>query len=197
MSCSPFDLKDFFLKELPNAERSQVESHLKACAACREDLDRLQLTEAALFSLRDEEIPQRIAFVSDKIFEPSPARRWLNAFWGSSARLGFASAAMLSCALFFFAVNRTAPAPNRPAVTEKVVAAAAPSPAEIQQQIQKAVAVAVADVEARQAEKTTNWSPTWNTVPMKSAAASSWSPASTNSIANAPCNFQGFRWPGR
>jgi anti-sigma factor RsiW len=155
MSCSPFDLKDFFLKELPNAERSQVESHLKACGACREDLDRLQLTEAALFSLRDEEIPQRIAFVSDKIFEPSPARRWLNAFWGSSARLGFASAAMLSCALFFFAVNRTAPAPNRPAVTEQVVAATAPSPTEIQQQIQKAVAVAVADVEARQAEKTT------------------------------------------
>jgi len=154
MSCSPFDLKDYFLKELPSPQRLQVEAHVKTCDTCREDLDRLQLTEAALFSLRDEEIPQRIAFVSDKIFEPSPLRRWFAGFWGSTARLGFASAAMLSCAIFYFAATRTAPAPNRPAVIEKVTVAAAPSPAEIQKQIQQAVAVAVAEVEARQAEKT-------------------------------------------
>jgi anti-sigma factor RsiW len=158
MSCSPFDLKDYFLKELPSPQRLQVEAHVKTCDACREDLDRLQLTESALFSLRDEEIPQRIAFVSDKIFEPSPLRRWFAAFWGSTARLGFASAAMLSCAIFYFAATRTAPAPNRPAVTEKVTVAAAPSPAptqeQIQKQIQQAVAVAVAEVEARQSEKT-------------------------------------------
>ncbi len=155
MSCSPFDLKDYFLKELPSPQRLQVEAHVKSCDACREDLDRLQLTEAALFSLRDEEIPQRIAFVSDKIFEPSPLRRWFAAFWGSTARLGFASAALLSCSIFYFAATRTAPAPNRPAVIEKVTVAAAPSSAEIQQQIQQAVAVAVAEVEARQAVKTT------------------------------------------
>ena len=154
MSCSPFDLKDYFLKELPSPQRLQVEAHEKSCDACREDLDRLQLTEAALFSLRDEEIPQRIAFVSDKIFEPSPLRRWFTAFWGSTARLGFASAALLSCSIFYFAATRTAPAPNRPAVIEKVTVAAAPSPAEIQQQIHEAVAAAVAEVEARQAEKT-------------------------------------------
>ena len=154
MSCSPFDLKDYFLKELPSPQRLQVEAHVKTCDTCREDLDRLQLTEAALFSLRDEEIPQRIAFVSDKIFEPSPLRRWFAGFWGSTARLGFASAALLSCSIFYFAATRTAPAPNRPAVIEKVTVAAAPSPAEIQKQIQQAVAVAVAEVEARQAEKT-------------------------------------------
>ena len=154
MSCSPFDLKDYFLKELPSPQRLQVEAHVKTCDTCCEDLDRLQLTEAALFSLRDEEIPQRIAFVSDKIFEPSPLRRWFAGFWGSTARLGFASAAMLSCAIFYFAATRTAPAPNRPAVIERVTVAAAPSPAEIQKQIQQAVAVAVAEVEARQAEKT-------------------------------------------
>ena len=154
MSCSPFDLKDYFLKELPSPQRLQVEAHVKTCDACREDLDRLQLTESALFSLRDEEIPQRIAFVSDKIFEPSPLRRWFAGFWGSTARLGFASAALLSCSIFYFAATRTAPAPNRPAVIEKVTVAAAPSPAEIQKQIQQAVAVAVAEVEARQAEKT-------------------------------------------
>jgi anti-sigma factor RsiW len=162
MSCSPFDLRDYFLKELPPAERVEVDGHLKSCAACREELDRLQMTEAALFSLRDEEIPQRIAFVSDKIFEPSPLRRWFDAFWGSTARLGFASAALLSCSIFYFAATRPAPAPNRTAVTERVTAGVnqdavkpGPSPAEIQQQIQQAVAQAVAQVEARQAEKTT------------------------------------------
>jgi anti-sigma factor RsiW len=154
MSCSPFDLRDYFLQELPSPQAAQVEVHVKGCTACREELDRLQLTGAALFSLRDEEIPQRIAFVSDKIFEPSPVRRWFHAFWGSTARLGFASAAMLSGALVFFAATRPAPAPNRPAVTQ-TVAAAAPSKEEIQRQIQTAVAQAVAAVEARQAEKTT------------------------------------------
>src|SRR5258708_37318755 len=69
------------------------------------------MTQAALFSLRDEEIPQRIAFVSDKVFEPSPWRRWWSAFWGSTARLSFASAAMLSAAILVSALNRPAPAP--------------------------------------------------------------------------------------
>ena len=104
MSCSPFDLRDYFLKELPEPEGKQVEVHVKTCAACREELERLRLTEAALATLRDEEMPQRLAFVSDKIFEPSPWRRGWAAFWGSNARLGFASAAMLSAALVAYTV---------------------------------------------------------------------------------------------
>jgi hypothetical protein len=114
-------------------------------------LERLQLTEAALFSLRDEEIPQRIAFVSDQIFEPSPLRRWFSGFWGSTARLGFASAAMLTASIFYFAATRPAPAPDRTAVA--TVAAVTPTSQEVQQQIQQAVSKAVAEVEARQAEK--------------------------------------------
>ena len=55
--------------------RVEVEAHIKSCTPCREELERLDCTQATLFSLRDEEIPQRIAFVSDKIFEPSPVRR--------------------------------------------------------------------------------------------------------------------------
>src|SRR5206468_9274401 len=116
MSCSPFDLKEYFLRELPSPQRFQVEAHVKNCFPCREELERLQLTEAALFSLRDEEIPQRIAFVSDQIFEPSPLRRWFSGFWGSTARLAFASAAMLSVSLIYFAASRPAPAPGRTAV---------------------------------------------------------------------------------
>src|SRR5436309_9077696 len=111
MSCSPFDLRDYFLKELADPQRRQVEAHMKTCEPCREELDRLQLTESALFTLREEEIPQRIAFVSDPIFEPSPVRRFFSDFWGSAARLGFASAAMLSAALVVFALYKPAPAP--------------------------------------------------------------------------------------
>jgi anti-sigma factor RsiW len=155
MSCSPFDLKDYFLQELPSPARVQVEAHVNHCPACREELDRLQLTGAALFSLRDEEIPQRIAFVSDQIFEPSPLRRWLSGFWASTARLGFASALLLSASIFYSAIRpgpAVLPAVLRPVVVP--VAAVTPTPQEIQQQIQQAVSKAVAEVEARQSEKT-------------------------------------------
>jgi anti-sigma factor RsiW len=153
MSCSPFDLKDYFLQELPSPERVQVEAHVNHCLACRQELERLQLTSAALFSLRDEEIPQRIAFVSDQIFEPSPLRRWFSGFWASTARLGFASALMLSVSIFYFAATRPAPAPDRTAVAP-TMAAVTPTPQDVQQQIQQAVSKAVAEVEARQSEKT-------------------------------------------
>ncbi len=157
MSCSPFDLKDYFLEELPAAQRAQVEGHVRQCAGCREELERLQMTRSALFSLRDEEIPQRIAFVSDPIFEPSGMRRWLGGFWASTARLGFASAAMLSISIFYFAATRPAPAPERAAVP--TMAAASPNPSltqeQVDRQIQQAVVKAVADVEARQDARTT------------------------------------------
>ncbi len=146
MSCSPFDLKDYFLEELADPQqRHQVEAHVRSCRSCHEELERLQLTQAALFQLRDEEIPQRIAFVSDKVFEPSPAKRWLAAFWGSSARLGFASAAMLSVALVVFAARRPAPAPAPPAAV---------STAMIEQRVQAAADKAAQEIEARYAAKT-------------------------------------------
>jgi anti-sigma factor RsiW len=153
MSCSPFDLKDYFLKELPAAGRQPVEAHLRACPACREELDRLRLTEAALFSLRDEEVPQRIGFVPDEVFEPARWRRWWGAIWGSSARLGFASAAVLSIAILVHAFVRPAPpaqlASRPPATT---AAGASISPAEVQSLIQAAVARSVNESEARQRE---------------------------------------------
>jgi len=142
MSCSPFELKDYFLKELPAPQALQVEGHLKSCDGCREELERLRLTEAALFTLRDEEIPQRIGFVSDKIFEPSPMRRWLAAFWGSAGRLGFASAAMLSAAIVFSSVNKPAPVPVTRPVEYRTISTG-PSQQQIQKQIDEAVAKAV------------------------------------------------------
>jgi hypothetical protein len=155
MSCSPFDLRDYFLRELPDKDRRQVEAHVRSCPSCREELDRLGLTQAALFSLRDEEIPQRVAFVSDQIFEPSPWRRGWSALWASGPRLGFASAAMLSAALMVFSLTRPAavvqPAPQ---IVAAIPAAERMSNAEMEARIDAAVARAVAASEQQQTEKT-------------------------------------------
>jgi anti-sigma factor RsiW len=157
MNCSPIELKDYMLNELADPERHRLEAHLKTCPACREELDRLRLTQAALFSLREEEVPQRIAFVSDPVFEPAPWRRWWTGFWASGARLGFASAAMLSAAILYSALTR----PPAPAVSAKMAPAAAVqtsaalSQAEIDQRIQQAVNRAVDQaVSASQAQQT-------------------------------------------
>ena len=151
MSCSPFDLRDYFLKELPESEQRQVEAHVRNCQPCFEELDRLRVTEAALFALREEEIPQRIGFVSDKIFEPSPWRRWWAALWGSTARLAFSSAAMLSIAILVAALRPAGQIALRPGASQVVKAI---SDTEIQTRIDTAVAKAVAQVDARQTEKT-------------------------------------------
>ncbi|HUI77078.1 MAG TPA: zf-HC2 domain-containing protein [Bryobacteraceae bacterium] len=153
MSCSPFDLRDYVFQELSATERKQVDVHVKGCQNCREECERLRLTEAALFSLRDEEIPQRIAFVSDQVFEPSAWRRAWAGFWGSAARLGFASAAMLSVALVVFAVVRPAIQTPGPVAASQNGKAVSVSSAEIEQQIQAAVDRAVASSEARQRDK--------------------------------------------
>jgi anti-sigma factor RsiW len=153
MSCSPFDLRDYLLDELGPADRRQVEKHVGTCTSCHEELARLQLTEAALRAVADEEIPQCIAFVSDKVFEPSPWRRAWQAFWGSSARLAFASAAMLSVALVVVALHRPVPQPAGPAPAAQV------DPVRLQadfdQRLNGAVQKAVAESEARQTQKTT------------------------------------------
>src|SRR4030095_5640540 len=99
MSCSPFDLRDYFFGELPESDRRQTDLHIKSCVSCREELDQLRSTQTALLAIPDEEIPQRIGFVSDRVYEPSAVRRWLRAFWGSAPKLGFASAALISAAI--------------------------------------------------------------------------------------------------
>ena len=141
MSCSPFDLRDYVLKELSEPENREVEIHTKTCGSCREELERLRITEVALHSLGDEEIPQRLAFVSDKVFEPSPWWRAWSAFWGSAARLGFASAALLSIAVTVFAVTGIA--------RKGVITATGLTEQAVAQQIQAAVDRAVAASEAR------------------------------------------------
>src|ERR1035441_5687340 len=105
MSCSPYDLRDYLFEELAFGQRGEVRVHLKSCAPCTAELQSLRLTQAALLALRDEDMPQRIGFVSDKVFQPSPVRRWFAGFWTSAARISFVSAAMLSAAILVHAVR--------------------------------------------------------------------------------------------
>ena len=79
-----------------------MEDHVRGCQSCREELDRLNLTRSALASLEDEEIPRRIAFVSDRVFEP----RWWQTMWHSGPVMGFASAAVLAAAILVHGFER-------------------------------------------------------------------------------------------
>ena len=154
MSCSPFDLRDYFLRELADPQRLEVEAHVRNCPACCEELARLGITQTALLALGDEEIPQRIAFVSDPVFEPSPWRRWWSALWGSSARLGFASAAMLSAAILVSALTRPAPAPVPQAQAATVTSAEVDRRiADSEARMEKKTVLLVKDLEQRTASE--------------------------------------------
>ena len=134
-------LRDYAFDEVPIAERAEMEQHIRQCGDCAVELERLRLTSAALHMVPDREIPQRIAFVSDKVFEPN----WFARFWNSGARLGFASACVLAVALVVSAwhIAGTKQAPHAPIVQT----AAAP-----QEQINAAVAQAVAQVRQEDAQ---------------------------------------------
>src|SRR4051812_37548586 len=99
-------LRDYAFDELTGADRAAMERHIPECAACEAELASLRLTTAALRSVPDREIPQRIAFVSDKVFGPSPLARFFQSFWTSPSRLGFASACLIAGALLVSALHR-------------------------------------------------------------------------------------------
>lgn len=140
MNCAPFDLKDYFFGELNLEDRKAVERHLVSCQACRTEVDLLGLTRSAVLCMREEEPPRRIAFVSDKVFEP----RWWQKIFSSGPQLGFASAAILAAAIVFHAVHQPAPAaPAVAQVDQKVIQA------EVDRRVQAIVTQVVADSEAR------------------------------------------------
>lgn len=114
MSCSAIDVKAYALGELDDGAAGQAAAHLHTCGACREELERLRLTRMALLSLRDEEPPRRIAFVSDKVFEPG----WWQRVWQSAPAMGFASAVLLSGAILVNAWTRPVTVAQRPVVVD-------------------------------------------------------------------------------
>ena len=107
MHNAPHDLRDYILDELEPAQRAELERWLAGSAEGRAELERLPKTCGALRSLPDEEPPRRIAFVSDKIFEPSPWARFARWFWAEGPRMALGTAAVL--AVVFAGVWATEP----------------------------------------------------------------------------------------
>lgn len=115
MSCTSIDLKAYALGELDDRATRDAAAHVHHCGECSDELERLRLTHSALLSLRDEEPPRRLAFVSDKIFEP----KWWQRMWQSAPAMGFASAMVLSAAILVHAYTRPAPiVQQRPATVD-------------------------------------------------------------------------------
>src|SRR5580700_1514919 len=115
MSCE-YDWKAYAFGELAAKDRREAEAHAA-------------LTVDTLSALREEEVPRRIAFVSDKVFEP----RW----WDTFLRPTFAAACVLAAAIVMHGYMM------RPAAVDA---------AAIQAQVDQAVVRAVADVQRRNAD---------------------------------------------
>jgi len=140
VSCTSYDWKAYALGEMDGNGRREAEAHAATCSECRDELAGMRLTLDALSTLREEEIPRRIAFVSDKVFEP----RW----WQSFLRPSFAAGCVVAAAILVHAFVRPAPPAADMAQIESRIET------EVAKRIDTAVAKAVADTEDRQAQKT-------------------------------------------
>lgn len=151
MNCSSEDLKAYFLGELASRDKASVEDHVRACQNCREELDRLKLTRTALLALDEEEVPRRISFVSDKVFEP----RWFETIWRSGPAMGFASAALLAAAILVHAfvgqgfARPTAGPPGKATLDTAQIEQRIEQ--EVNARVEALVQKAVSDVQAKQA----------------------------------------------
>ena len=139
MSCSPFDLRDYCLDELSADQRRQVESHVVSCGVCREEVERLRLTRHALARLPEEEIPRRIAFVSDKVFTPAWYQRLLD--W---PRVALASSAMLAASILIHGFL-----PGKAPVPVAQAPVAQPAAVDVKAVVDAAVGKALAESEVR------------------------------------------------
>lgn len=146
MSCDRIDLKAYHWGEASPAEAAEVEKHTAACAACREELDRLSMTQKLLEALPAEPMPQRIAFVSDKIFEPKWWQKWLK----PSPAWGMASAMMLVAAVGLNVLYQPAPLVVKQTTGVSMAEVRARMEGEFAKRLDVAVKQAVADSEARQ-----------------------------------------------
>jgi anti-sigma factor RsiW len=129
-NCEQCDWKAYALGELDLSARREAEAHAATCASCREELATLRLTLDAMATLRDEEMPRRIAFVSDKVFEA----KWYQRLWSPT----FAGAMVLATAILIHGFARPAGAADQ---------------TQIQAQVDQAVTKAVAQVEAKNQEQ--------------------------------------------
>jgi anti-sigma factor RsiW len=104
------DWKAYVLREMSADTARQAEAHLATCSICHEEVATLRLTLDTLSTLREEEIPRRIAFVSDKVFEP----RW----WQRVFSPTFAAGALVAIAILVHGSLRPGQAQVDAAVTK-------------------------------------------------------------------------------
>jgi hypothetical protein len=133
------DWKSYALGELDARARQEAESHVAACADCQDELAGLRVTLDAMATLREEELPRRIAFVSDKVFEP----RWYEKLF---LRPSFAAAGLIAAAILVHAFVRPVSTPaNAPQSTAQVDTRAieARVTAEVTARLQNEMAAAV------------------------------------------------------
>ena len=128
MSCEAYDWKSYALGEMDRPARREAEAHAGVCPACREELAGLRLTLDALSTLREEEIPRRIGFVSDQIFEP----RWYQRLFQSLWTPNFAAACLIAGAILVHAFR--SPAADPTVVNAQINAAVAKAVAVMQAQ---------------------------------------------------------------
>lgn len=152
------DWKSYVLGELAASARREAEQHAAACHACQEELAELRVTLDAMATLREEEVPRRIAFVSDKVFEP----KW----WQSFLRPSFGAAAVVAGAILAHGFMRPA-APvasvDAAAIEARVTAAMQEKiadevnrrvAAQLSGAVDQAVTKAVADTQKRDDQRT-------------------------------------------
>jgi anti-sigma factor RsiW len=132
MNCENYDWKSYALGEMAAPARREAEAHAAVCPNCREELAGLRLTLNALSTLREEEIPRRIAFVSDQIFEP----RWYSRVFQSLWSPNFAAACVIAGAILVHAFARPA-APDQAVVNAAVKQAVAVLEAQHAEQVDR------------------------------------------------------------
>jgi anti-sigma factor RsiW len=108
MNCISPDLKPdwkaYVLREMSADAARQAEAHLATCSTCHEEVATLRLTLDTLSTLREEEMPRRIAFVSDKVFEP----RW----WQRVFSPTFAAGVLVAAAILIHGAMRPSQIPQ-------------------------------------------------------------------------------------
>ena len=148
-SCQQVDLKAYAMGEASAAERKAVEGHAVACDACRIELDSLGTLQAAMMTWADEEPPRRIAFVSDKVFEPSAWQRFVASFNPATLLASIALSGLIA-----FGVGRIAQTASIP-VQSDVTTVVAADTVDLATRVDNAVKAALAENDRRHKEETT------------------------------------------
>lgn len=133
------DWKAYAMGELDARARQEAESHIAACNHCQDELAGLRVTLDAMATLREEELPRRIAFVSDKVFEP----RWYQKLAQAFLRPSFAAASVIAAAILVHAFVRPAIAPQNLTAQVDTRAIESRVTAEVTTRLQNEMAAAV------------------------------------------------------